>query len=154
MKNHSLFKNLTQEQYQKIIQIFKEKHIKKNEIIIKEGDTGDSAFLLIKGKVSIVKETIYGEDYIVTIIEAGGDEFFGEINLIDKGKRTSTVKAVEDCIILEVTSNKLKTFMDKNPDIGYQIMWHTAKNLAKHLRKADNDVITLFNALVEVVEND
>ena len=154
MKNHSLFKDLTKEEYDKIIQIFTERNIKKDTTIIKEGEEGDSAFLLIEGKVSVVKETVYGEDYVVTIIEAGGDEFFGEINLIDKGKRTSTIKAIEDCIILEVTSDKLKSFMDKNPIIGYKVMWHMAKSCAKHLRKADNDVITLFNALVEVVEND
>ena len=154
MKNHSLFKDLTKEEYDKIIQIFTERNIKKDTTIIKEGEEGDSAFLLIEGKVSVVKETVYGEDYVVTIIEAGGDEFFGEINLIDKGKRTSTIKAIEDCIILEVTSDKLKRFMDKNPIIGYKVMWHMAKSCAKHLRKADNDVITLFNALVEVVEND
>ena len=74
--------------------------------------------------------------------------------MIDKGKRTSTIKTIEDCVILEVTSDNLKKFMDNNPAIGYKIMWYMAKSLAKHLRKADNDVITLFNALVEVVEND
>jgi len=154
MKKHSLFKNLTNEEYEKVIQIFKKRDIPKDTIIIKEGEIGDSAFLLLEGKVSVVKETIYGEDYVVTIIEAGGDEFFGEINLIDKGKRTSTIKTIDKCTILEVTSDTLKEFMDKNPTIGYKIMWHMAKSLAKHLRKADNDVITLFNALVEVVEND
>jgi len=154
MKTHALFKHLTQEEYELIIQIFKEKKIDANTIIIQEGDNGDSAFLLIEGKVSVVKETMYGEDYVVTIIEAGGDEFFGEINLIDKGKRTSTIKTIQKSVILEVTSDKLKSFMDKYPTIGYKIMWYMAKNLAKHLRKADNDVITLFNALVEVVEND
>jgi CRP-like cAMP-binding protein len=154
MKNHALFKTLTDEEYNLLIQIFKERNIKKDAIIIKEGEIGDSAFLLIEGKVSVVKETIYGEDYVVTIIDAGGDEFFGEINLIDKGKRTSTIKAVENSVILEVTSDTLKHFMDKHPHIGYKIMWYMSKSLAKHLRKADNDVITLFNALVEVVEND
>jgi CRP-like cAMP-binding protein len=154
MKNHALFKNLTAEEYELILQVFTEKKIPKNKIIIKEGELGDSAFLLTEGKVSVVKETMYGEDYVVTFIEAGGDEFFGEINLIDKGKRTSTIKTIEDSVILEVTSDELKSFMDKHPHIGYKIMWYMSKSLAKHLRKADNDVITLFNALVEVVEND
>jgi len=154
MKNHAIFKSLTKEEYDKLIKIFTEKKIPKNTVLIKEGDSGDSAFLLIEGKVSIVKETIYGEDYVVTIIEAGGDEFFGEINLIDKGKRTSTITAIEDSVILEVTSDTLKNFMDNNPTIGYKILWYMTHSLARHLRKADSDVITLFNALVEVVEND
>jgi len=154
MKNHSLFKHLDKSEFEKLITIFEQKEIKKGTILIKEEEKGETAFLLLKGKVSVIKETIYGEDYVVTIIEGGGDEFFGEINLIDKGKRTSTIKAIENCVILEVTHDRLKKFMDKNPKIGYKIMWHMAKNCAKHLRKADNDVITLFNALVEIVEND
>jgi len=151
---HSLFKELDRQEYQKFISIFTKKEIKKGSVIIQEGESGDSAFLLLKGKVSVVKETIYGEDYVVTVIEAGGDEFFGEINLIDEGKRISTIQAIEDCDILEITKTTLKTFMDNNPIIGYKIMCYMASSCAKHLRKSDNDVLTLFNALVEVVEND
>jgi len=154
MKKHALFKDLTSEEYELFIQAFQEKVLEKDTIIIEEGKNGDSAFLLLKGQVSVIKETMYGEDYVVTIIDAGGDEFFGEINLIDKGKRTSTIKTTKTSTILEIDSTSFKNFMDKYPTIGYKIMWYMSKSLAKHLRKADNDVITLFNALVEVVEND
>jgi len=154
MYNQSIFKELNKDEAEKLIKIFEEKHITKDTLLIKEGEIGDSAFLLIEGKISVTKETIYGEDYVVTIIEGGGDEFFGEVNLIDEGIRTSTIRTIEDSIILEVTRSRLKNFMDNNKEIGYKIMWYLAKSCAKHLRKADNDIITLFNALVEVVEND
>jgi len=154
MRNYSLFQELNDDEYNKLLTIFKTKKIDKDTILIKENENGSSAFFLLAGKVSILKETIYGEDYIVTIIDSNGEEFFGEVNLIDNGKRTSTITAVEDCEILEVNSDDLKVFMDNNPVIGYKIMTYLAKACAKHLRKADNDVITLFNALVEVVEND
>jgi len=154
MKNRSLFKNLDENEFNKLIKLFEKKTISKNSVLIKEGENGDTAFLLLNGKVSVVKENMYGEDYIVTIINAGGDELFGEVNLIDKGKRISTITAMESCEIIEITSDKLKYFMDNNPTSGYKIMSYLAQNCVKYLRKADNDVITLFNALVEVVEND
>ena len=154
MKKHPLFSELSQLEYNEFIKVFTKKEIKKDTTLVKEGENGDSAFLLIEGKVSVIKESIYGEDYIVTIIDAKGDEFFGEVNLIDKGKRTSTIKTIEDSIILEIDSKSLYKFTDKNPIIGYKIFKYLSQNIAKHLRKADNDVITLFNALVEVVEND
>jgi len=154
MYNQSIFQELNKDEAEKLAKIFEEKRIPKDTLLIKEGEKGDSAFLLIEGKISITKETIYGEDYVVTIIEGGGDEFFGEVNLIDEGVRTSTIKTIEDSVILEVTRSRLKSFMDANKEIGYKIMWYLAKSCAKHLRKADNDIITLFNALVEVVEND
>jgi CRP-like cAMP-binding protein len=154
MKKHPLFSELSQLEYNEFIKVFTKKEIKKDTTLVKEGENGDSAFLLIEGKVSVIKESIYGEDYIVTIIDAKGDEFFGEVNLIDKGKRTSTIKTIEDSVILEIDSKSLYNFTDKNPIIGYKIFKYLSQNIAKHLRKADNDVITLFNALVEVVEND
>jgi len=154
MYNQSIFKELNKDESEKLIAVFEEKHIPKDTLLIKEGDIGNSAFLLLKGKISITKETMYGEDYVVTVIDGGGDEFFGEVNLIDEGKRTSTIKTIEDSVILEVTGGKLKKFMEQNKEIGYKIMWHMAKSCANHLRKADNDLLTLFNALVEVVEND
>ena len=154
MYNQSIFKELNKDEAEKLAKIFEEKHIPKDTLLIKEGEKGDSAFLLLKGKISITKETMYGEDYVVTIIEGGGDEFFGEVNLIDEGVRTSTIKTVEDSVILEVIRSRLKNFMDNNKEIGYKIMWYMAKSCAKHLRKADKDLLTLFNALVEVVEND
>ena len=154
MKNNPLFQNLNEEEYEKFIAIFTKKIIQKNNTILKEGELNDTAFLLLAGKVSASKESIYGDDYVLTSIKAGGEEFFGEINLIDKGKNTSTIKSIEDCEILSVTSDELKNFMDKNPIIGYKIMTYLSNSLTKHLRQADKDAITLFNALVEIVEND
>jgi CRP/FNR family cyclic AMP-dependent transcriptional regulator len=40
------------------------------------------------------------------------------------------------------------------PVIGAKMLWIISYNLTKHLRKADEDIITLYNAFVEVVEND
>jgi hypothetical protein len=44
--------------------------------------------------------------------------------------------------------------MDEKPTIAIKLLWVIAYDISNHLRKADNDVITLFNAFVEVVEND
>jgi CRP/FNR family cyclic AMP-dependent transcriptional regulator len=152
--NHPIFRELNEIEKQKVLKIFKKREIKKDEIVVKEDEVGDSAFLLVEGKVQVLKKSIYNEAYVVTIIEAGGKEFFGEINLIDGGKRTSTIKTIEDSVILEITRDEFKKFMDKNPITGYKIMWQMTQSCAKHLRKADEDIITLFNALVEVVENE
>jgi CRP-like cAMP-binding protein len=112
MLQHPLFEKLNEDEYNQFLQVFEEKKIKKGETIIKDGESGETAFLLIEGQVSVIKETIYGEDYIVTTIDAGGDEFFGEINLIDKGVRTSTITAVTDVVILELSNKNLFQFID------------------------------------------
>ena len=154
MKTHPLFRGLNEKEYEIVISYFKEKDIKKGEFILKEGEYSSKAFVLIEGKVNVIKATIYNDDYIVTDIEAGGNEFFGEVNLIDRGLVTSTIQAKTDCKILEIEHNEFVELMDEYPHIAIKLLWVISYDITKHLRKADEDVITLFNAFVDVVEND
>ena len=154
MREHPIFKTLSDEEFLKAVEFFNEKRYKKDEFILKEGEYSSKAFILLEGEVEIYKTSIYKDDYVVTNVKGGGDEFFGEINLIDRGLVTSTIKTLSDVKILEIEHNSFITLMDSYPKIGAKMLWIISLNLSKHLRKADNEILTLFNALVEVVEND
>ena len=154
MREHPIFKTLNNEEYEKTLDFFEIKEYKKNEFILKEGEYSSKAFILLEGEVEIYKTSIYNDDYVVTNVKGGGDEFFGEINLIDRGLVTSTIRALSDVKTLEIEHNSFITLMDNFPAIGTKMLWMISLNLSKHLRKADNEILTLFNALVEVVEND
>ena len=154
MKKHPIFKTLSEEEYKKAISFFEEKSYKKGDIVLKEGEFSSKAFILLDGVVEIYKTSIYKDDYVVSTVKGGGDEFFGEINLIDRGLVTSTIKAISDIKTLEIEHNSFITLIDNYPQIATKMLWIISLNLSKHLRKADNEILTLFNALVEVVEND
>ena len=154
MREHPIFKTLNDKEYEKALGFFKEKNYKKGEIVLKEGEYSSRAFILLEGVVEVYKTSIYKDDYVVTRVRGGGEEFFGEINLIDRGLVTSTIKAVSDIKTLEIEHNSFVTLIDNYPKIAVKMLWIISLNLSKHLRKADNEILTLFNALVEVVEND
>ena len=154
MREHPIFKTLNDEEYQKVLEFFEEKSYNNGSLILKEGEYSSKAFILLDGIVEIYKTSIYKEDYVVTRVKGGGDEFFGEINLIDRGLVTSTIKAVSDIKTLEIEHNSFINLIDTYPEIATKMLWVISFNLSKHLRKADNEILTLFNALVEVVEND
>ena len=89
---NKFFNNLTQEETHIALSFFEEVIFEKNEYIVKEEENSDMAFLLVEGEVDIIKITIYKEDYVIETIKAPSDNIFGEINLIDKGPVTSTIK--------------------------------------------------------------
>jgi len=151
---YSIFKALSDNEINEIMPYFQKEHIKAGKYIVKEGEYSDMAFLLEEGEVSVIKETIYKDDSIITDIKAKGDEFFGEVNLIDRGLVTSTIMAKKDCEILKITHSDFVNLIEEKPTIGVKLLWIISYDLAGFLRKADRDVITLFNAFVEVVEND
>ncbi len=54
-KKVSLFKNLNEVQIKKIMTIVTHSEVKKDEMITREGEIGDSMFILLKGEVEISK---------------------------------------------------------------------------------------------------
>ena len=154
MREHPVFRGLNDKEFEIVKEFFEKKSFKRGTFIVKEGEYSSKAFILLDGEVSVIKATMYDDDYIVTDIKGGGEEFFGEVNLIDRGLVTSTIKAKSDVTILEIEHNDFVDLMDKYPEIAVKLLWVISYDITKHLRKADEDVITLFNAFVDVVEND
>ncbi len=72
------------------------------DIIMKQGEAGQSAYIIEEGRVDIVIETPDGKQQSVGTRGAGA--MIGEMAIVDNAPRTATVKAVEDCILLEITS--------------------------------------------------
>ncbi len=132
------------------------KKVKKGTIIIKEGEVGDVLYILKSGTVEIVKKTLEKEEY--TVVTLKSDErnvvFFGELALLDSDRRSATVIAKTDCELLLLTRKNFIELGNKHPEIGLYITRELSKILAGRLRKANEDIITLFEALVgEVSES-
>lgn len=131
------------------------KMFKKGSTIIHENDYGDELFILLKGKIDIVKETMQKETYTVTTLNAEmGGIYVGELALIDNDKRSASVIAKTDCDCLVIKRQNFIKFGDENPDIGLNITRSIASQLSSKLRKTNSDVITLFSALVEEIASE
>ena len=81
---------------------------KAGDTVIKEGDEGDCMYVIAKGSLVIQsKGKILKED------KTG--EFFGEIALVQKSKRTATAIAKEDSILLSLSRSDLEEVFKKDP---------------------------------------
>jgi CRP/FNR family transcriptional regulator, cyclic AMP receptor protein len=136
----------------KIVQICTKKTFKKGSYLIKEGDYGDTLYIILSGEIEILKKTLQNEKYTVTSLYADmGGLSVGELALIDNDQRSATVYATTDCECLVITRNDFIEFGDENPEIGLNITRVIASQLSSKLRKSTSDVITLFSALVEEI---
>ena len=106
--------------------------------IIRERDSGEAMFLVFEGKVEVLKEDESGRNQHITFLGRG--DAFGEIALLDKVPRTSSVKAVgrtallvlsradfERILVSNLGSTQIKTliqisaFLRRNPLFA---KWH------------------------------
>lgn len=123
------------------------------QVIVKEGDHGDRLYMIVKGDVEILKHTAYGDEYTCDFLPESLHLFFGEFSLLDCDVRSATVKAVTPVETLVLTRSSFLSFCETHRTIGYPIMKAIALRLASRLRKADKDIVTLFQALVDEIES-
>ena len=79
------------------------------ERIVRQGDAGESMFVLIEGSARVFVEP----DTDVAIIDAGG--CFGEMSLLTGDPRTASVEARTDCVVLEITPDAFNQIGRLNP---------------------------------------
>jgi CRP-like cAMP-binding protein len=77
---------------------------------------------------------------------------FGELSLLDRVLRSATVVAETDCRFLVIARERFHAFGDRHPAAGLVVTRRLAERLAARLRRANEDMVTLFSALVHEVE--
>jgi len=142
-----MFRFLSEKEEKLFISNFVVKKYKKGTFLVKEGEKIPKAFILLKGKIAVIKKTRNNKDYVVAHINADKDVIFNEISLIDERESTSTLKVLEDSEIVEIDRDKFFRFIDENYKIGVKILKEMLFNCATHLRKRDKDIITLFDTI-------
>lgn len=93
---------------------FDRKVVLANEIVFKNGDVGDCAYLIETGKVEILVQTDSGE-FRLGLIEKG--ELFGEVALIDQEPRTATARAMERTVLIPVQRRIVDNLLSKSDPI-------------------------------------
>ena len=151
----TLFKGLSDEQIQKILSTSKEVTFPAGEIIIEEGQKGNSLFILKKGVVDILKSiTLKVGDSIVrdkgrrlARLQAEDGVFFGEMAFMGEEERSATVKAVTDCVVLVVEKEQFEKLVEEDCSLGYHVVRNIAEILSHRLKQANQDIAKLTTAL-------
>jgi CRP-like cAMP-binding protein len=82
------------------------------EAIVKQGEEGNSMFVLISGSVKV---QIPEKDFQKTINTLGENDFFGEMSLLTGEPRTANVIAVVESEVLRIDKVGLKPIFESNP---------------------------------------
>ena len=110
----SFCKNLAPEEYDKIIELLSEQTVRMGEIIIKEGDIGNSLYFILRGVVRVLK-MIEGKEIESATLMAG--DFFGEVAVLYDVRRIATCKAVTPCILYRLERKDLEKVRSTCPSI-------------------------------------
>jgi len=105
------------------------------EMLMREGETGDEAYLILDGKVQVVKET-GGHRVVLATLKEG--DIIGEMSLIsqDKVARSASVEAIEATEVAVLTKNVVSQNLKKLP----RYMEKIVSTLTERLRTANTNI--------------
>jgi CRP-like cAMP-binding protein len=78
-------------------------------LIVQEGDTGSSVYLLKSGTVEVSK-TVENTRIVLAVLEPG--QVFGEMSLLDEQPRSATVTTLETCVVEEVGQEEAEEIIE------------------------------------------
>ena len=99
LKKSYLFKNLSENTLESIAKNMKKQKYNKSDVIIQEGTSGNTFYLISKGRVNIIKE-----GKILRVLETG--ECLGEKSLLSNDSLRTASAIAEDKVICYVISKK------------------------------------------------
>jgi CRP/FNR family transcriptional regulator, cyclic AMP receptor protein len=155
LRETEIFKGLSGEQIGKILRISRKVIFPENEVIMREGDQGDTMYIILEGTVEVVKSLVKGDpdeeddktNKVFTRLDASVHAVFGEIALLETMKRTATIKTVTKCRFYEIKKDDFLSMAEADHELGYRILLNLARIVSARLRKADEDTIKLTTAL-------
>ncbi len=104
----------------------------RQEVVIRQGDPGDSCFIIHSGKAEVSVATPQGETDIGGL---GPGQVFGEMSLMTGDERSATVRALTDMELIVVNKENFARILSANPDIAAKISSILAKRQMELERK-------------------
>ena len=119
LKKIYVFSDLQVRELAAISSVANEKDYPQEEIVVKEGESGDTMFLIVSGEVSVIRN--HGTEQETVIAKIAEDDYFGEMALFEDKPRSATVKTNTDAKLLAVGKLEFEEIMREFPQISINI---------------------------------
>ena len=112
---NKLFADLSRDEFKQIVSKLNLRHYDKGAVVVKEGDPGDSIFVVVRGEVRVLTQTPAKKE--ILLANLGEGEFFGEIALLTGKPRTATIITNAKSELLELTKDDYEKLISKYPNV-------------------------------------
>ena len=131
LKSVDLFHKIPGDVLTRIAQIAEEIRCEQNHVIFKEGDHGESMFVIISGKVDVIQN-----GHSITQLERG--TCIGEMALLDHASRSADAITLEESVLRKIDQEGFFQLMASNPEIMKQIVKILTRRVRSMNKKLTN----------------
>lgn len=117
-----------------LLELSETQQMVKGGYFFRQGDRGDSLYLLEKGRAVIFKQW---KDIEYPLRHVKDGDCFGELAMIDFSPRSASVRAESDSVAIKIPSSALHTLYQQDPEQFVIIQMNMAREVSRRLRASD-----------------
>lgn len=140
LKRCVLFRNLSFAQLELVASAVEPMTFSVGDQVVAENSFGNTLYVLVEGKVSILKSI---KDKEVLLTTLGPGDYFGEVSLLDNNPRSATVRCDGACMLLTIKKGAFDALIETDPRLGVRLLYALNRAFCQRLRTADQKIVDL-----------
>ena len=131
-----LFAELDAAEISDVMELLRAQVVEAGEIVVREGDAADSMYFIASGEVEIALRSKK------TPLRLGVGQFFGEVAVLRRARRSATVTAISRTNLLVLDAHDLRALMHRDPRIAERIHDVVEKRVGREVISAKGDIVS------------
>jgi CRP-like cAMP-binding protein len=127
LRNNALFRDLTGDALEKIGKLAICRNVPKGTLLFSQGDPGDSFYGIISGCVRVSAMSPEGRE--IHIVELGDGDTFGEVALLDGGRRTASATVSADATLFLLARRHFRALLEGDQLVALHIIERLCERL-------------------------
>jgi HEAT repeat protein/ATP/ADP translocase len=116
-----MFSKLSPEDLEKIAGIAQEQLFPSRTVICREGDPGNTLYIIVSGRVDVIITAGRKENIIAS---RGPGEFVGEMAILESAPRSATLRARGEVRVLVIDGESFNSIMMDRPEVAISVLRH------------------------------
>jgi len=130
LKSIDFFSFMSDSKLESLIRNCREVELNPGDVLFKEGDMGDSMFVVLSGEMLIEKGDL-------TVAQRNPGDFFGEMTLIEDKPRSATAVAISKTQMLEIFKDQFHLHLASNPQTVLAVLKTVSERSRDNLTALD-----------------
>lgn len=147
VKNSRLGDELSREQCARLGEIITIRRLTDGEFLLYEGHKDNTLYVLVRGKLEVLRSTGGGDSVILHILKEG--DMAGELGFIDGLEHSAALRASGESEVFGIERNRFESLVPQDPDLVYKSMRAIVRTVHGTLRRMNIQYVELTNYIVK-----
>ena len=124
-----VFSGLEERELAEVAQVAVPRNWDRGQVIFREGDNGDTCYLLRSGAVVLTRE--HQDGRMVALAELRGGALFGELAMFRGETRSATAEAIEATTAVALLAGDVQRLIRRNPALALKLLAALAERVSR-----------------------